>query len=83
VLVSDAALARRVVQEAGFHVRARDVLIRNMKVVDQPGSWGRLARRLADADVLIEFHYFASDGRIVVGVDDYEKAVHAVQVRGG
>lgn len=40
VLVEDPALARRALQDAGFEVSPqRDVLIRSMKVVDQPGSW--------------------------------------------
>jgi hypothetical protein len=42
-----------------------------------------LARRLADAGVTIEFHYMASGTRIVVGVDDHERAIAAVQILGG
>jgi hypothetical protein len=61
----------------------RKVLIRNMQVVDQPGSWGRFARRLTDAEVAIEYHYLATNTRIVLAVDDYERAVSAIQVLGG
>jgi hypothetical protein len=54
-----------------------------MQVVDQPGSWGRFARRLTDAEVAIEYHYLATNTRIVLAVDDYERAVSAIQVLGG
>jgi hypothetical protein len=84
VLVEDPARARRVLEDAGFEVAAeRDVLLRSMRVANRPGTWGRLARRLADAGVNIEFHYMATDTRIVVGVDDYDKAIAAMQVLGG
>jgi hypothetical protein len=84
VLVEDPARARRALEEAGFEVGVeRDVLLRSMKVANRPGTWGRLARRLADAGVNIEFHYMATDTRIVVGVDDHQKAIAAMQVLGG
>jgi hypothetical protein len=84
VLVENPARARQALEEAGLDVgEEREVLIRNMKVVDQPGAWGRFARRLTDAGVTIEFHYLATDTRIVVGVDDYERAISALQVLGG
>ncbi len=84
VLVEDVAAARHALHEAGFHVtEERDVLIRNMKVVDYPGAWGQLARRLGNEGVNIEFHYLASNTRIVVAVDDLDRAIMALQVLGG
>jgi hypothetical protein len=84
VLVEDPAAARRALERAGLAVIAEsDVILRSMRVVDQPGSWGRLARRLANAGVEIRFHYLASQTRVVIGVDDQARAVRALQVLGG
>ena len=84
VLVEDAPRARQALQDAGFRVtEERDVLLRSMKAVDYPGAWGGIARILADAGVNIEFHYMATNTRIVIAVDDFQKAVVASQVLGG
>jgi hypothetical protein len=78
------ARARQALEEAGIEVgEERQVILRSMKVVGQPRSWGRFARRLTDAGVAIEFHYLATNTRIVVGVDDYQRAIAAIQVLGG
>lgn len=42
------------------------------------GAWGGLARRLADAGVNIDFHYLATDTRIVLADDDLEMGRAAV-----
>jgi hypothetical protein len=77
VLVEDAAAARRAVEEAGFTVSdERDVLI--LEVENRPGACGELARRIADAGVNIDFHYAATNNRLVVAADDLEKARAAV-----
>ena len=84
VLVEDVVTARQALEHAGLTVvHERDVILRSLKRRDQPGTWGRLARRLTDAGVTIEFHYLASDTRIVIGVDDYDKAIAAIQIYGG
>ena len=84
VLVEDAAAARRAIEAAGHAVvEERNVILRSLKRRDQPGTWGRFARRLTDAGVAIEFHYLGTDTRIVIGVDDYDKAIAAIQVYGG
>jgi hypothetical protein len=84
LLVEDPARARRALEDAGFEVaEERDVILRSMKVANRPGSWGSIARRLADKNVNIEFHYMATDTRIVVAVDDYDRAITAMQVMGG
>ena len=73
VLVEDTAGARRTVEEAGFTVAdERDVLV--LDVENTPGAWGEAARRIADAGVNIDVHYIATNNRIVVVVDDLEKA---------
>jgi hypothetical protein len=84
VLVEDVPTARRALEGAGLEVRdERDVILRSLKARDQPGTWGRFARRLIDQGVTIEFHYMASNTRIVVGVDDFDRAIAAIQVYGG
>lgn len=84
VLVEDPARARRALEQAGLQVgEERDVILRSMKVANRPGAWGRLVRRLADAQINIEFHYMATDTRVVVGVDDYDRAIVAMQALGG
>lgn len=50
----------------------RDVLV--LDVEDKPGAWGEVARRIADAGVNIDFHYAATNSRLVVAVDDLDKA---------
>lgn len=77
VLVEDAVAARQAIAQSGFEVSdERDVLV--MDLEDKPGAWGELARRIADAGVNIDFHYVASNNRIVVAPDDLEKAQAAV-----
>src|ERR671938_352497 len=51
VLVEDVAGAREALARAGLEVVEREVLTRSMKVVDYPGTWGRLARRLISEGV--------------------------------
>ncbi|MCD6577293.1 MAG: hypothetical protein J7K66_04680 [Anaerolineaceae bacterium] len=50
----------------------RDVLV--AKIKDQPGELGKIAQKIANAEVNIDFFYLATNNRIVFGVDDPEKA---------
>jgi hypothetical protein len=43
---------------------------------------GRFARRLADAGVRIDFCHLASNSRIVVGLDDVDRAIRTLQLLG-
>ncbi|CAN5472423.1 hypothetical protein BH23ACT7_BH23ACT7_26610 [soil metagenome] len=73
VLVGDAQLALEVLSGAGLDVRAaRDVLV--LDIADEPGAMGAICRRLADAAVNIEQAYLATRSRLVLAVDDIEKA---------
>jgi hypothetical protein len=73
VLVPDAEHALQALSEAGLDVRAaRDVLV--LDVEDRPGALGEMCRKLADADVNIEQAYLATNTRLVVAVDDIDKA---------
>jgi len=45
-----------------------------LDVTDRPGELGGICRRIADAGVNIDLIYAATGTRIVLGVDDFEKA---------
>jgi hypothetical protein len=65
--------AHRVLEEAGFDVRAaRDVVVVDVK--DEPGVLGAISKKLADAGINIEQAYIATNNRIVLVVDEIERA---------
>jgi len=77
ILVEDADGARRALEAGGIEVSdEREVLI--MEVEDRPGVVGDVARSIANAGVNIELVYLATNTRLVIGVDDLEKARAAV-----
>jgi hypothetical protein len=78
VLVEDATGARRALEAAGFQVRGeRDVLV--LDVADRPGELGRICRKIANAGVNIDLGYITERGRLVLGVDNLEKARAALK----
>ena len=73
VLVNDAAAARSAIEGAGIQVAAEtEVMV--VDVMDEPGTLGTLARKIADAGVNLGLLYLATNTRLVLGVDDMEKA---------
>jgi hypothetical protein len=77
ILVEDAAAARQALGAKSVAVSTeREVLV--LDISDRPGSLGEVARKLADAGVNIELIYLATHTRLVLGVDDLEKARAAV-----
>jgi hypothetical protein len=78
ILVEDAAAARKALEDAGIEVsEERDVLV--AEVEDRPGTMAEVARRVAGAGANVEFAYTTFSGtRLVLGVDDIEKARGAV-----
>ncbi len=77
ILVDDASSARKACENVGIEViEERDVLV--LDVDDKPGEIGVICRRLGDAGVNIDFFYAATNTRVVLGVDDLEKAKAAV-----
>jgi len=78
ILVEDAAKARRALEANHFQVAGElEVLV--LEVEDRPSVLGNIARRLANAGVNIHLAYMGTSTRLVVGVDDLEKARSAVQ----
>ena len=72
VAVEDAAAARRAVERIGLKVsEERDVVA--VDVEEQPGTAGRIFKRVADAGINLELAYLATGPRIVIGTSDPEK----------
>ena len=77
ILVEDAVAARRALQQAGLEVRdERQVLV--LEIEDRPGVTGNITRRIAKAGVNIDLMYLATNTRLVIGVDDIDKARAAI-----
>jgi hypothetical protein len=77
ILVEDAAAARRALEEIGVEIRGeRQVLV--LEVEDRPGALGEVSRRIANAGINIDLGYLATNNRLVLGVDDLDKARAAV-----
>ncbi|MFX0026829.1 MAG: amino acid-binding protein [Candidatus Hermodarchaeota archaeon] len=81
ILVEDETTTRWALEEAGFEVRAiREVLVVDLgQSVGKPGTGGKMARKIGDAGVNIDLIYFAENNRVVLGVDDLEKARSALE----
>jgi len=77
VLVEDAGAARQALEGAGIRVTGeREVVV--LDVVDQPGTLGSVARKLADAGVNIDWAYLATRTRLVLAVSDLDRARSAL-----
>jgi len=77
ILVEDSDAAKKALEAMGIKVSAeREVLV--MDIDDRAGALGEIARKLADAGVNIELAYLASKTRLVIGVDNIQKARLAV-----
>ena len=72
-LVDDASSAQNALEKAGIKViEVNEVLVIDLE--DKPGELGKVCRRLANAGINIDFFYAAANTRVVLGVDDVEKA---------
>lgn len=77
ILVEDAAAARRALEKVGIEVGdEREVLV--LEIEDRPGALGEVGRRMANAGVNIDLSYLATNTRLVIGVDNLDKARAAV-----
>ena len=78
VLVPDAELALKALSEAGLDVRAaRDVIV--LDIPNEPGALGKVARQLADENINVEQAYIANNNRLVIAVDNIERARELLQ----
>ena len=79
ILVEDETKTRSILEQAGFQVSAvREVLVvagqPGTNILGKPGTGGEIARKIANAGVNIELIYFAALNRLIIGVDNLEKA---------
>jgi hypothetical protein len=73
ILVEDAAAARRALEKVGIKVGdEREVLV--LEIERRPGALGEVGRRMANAGVNIDLSYLATNTRLVIGVDNLDKA---------
>ena len=73
ILVDDTPGARSTLEAAGLQVtNERDVFLHESE--DRPGILGEAARKIANAGVNIDLIYKATKTKLVLGVDDLEKA---------
>ena len=73
-LFEDGSAARKVLEAAGIAVLAeRDVVVLRVKQ-EVPGQLGKIARRMADAEVNIEVQYSDHNNQLILVVDDISKA---------
>ena len=78
VLVEDAVKARQALEASRIPVSGGlEVLV--LEVEDRPNTLGDVARRLAKAGVNIHLVYLATSTRLVIGVNDVEKARSILQ----
>jgi hypothetical protein len=79
ILVEDEIKTRKILEQAGFQVSAvREVLVLTgqpgKNILIEPGSGGKIARKISNAGVNIDLIYFAALNRLIIGVDNIEKA---------
>jgi hypothetical protein len=76
LLVEDARSVRKIMEDAGLDVREeRDVLV--IDTEDRPGALAGVAHRISATGVNIDFFYGVR-GRLILGVDDFERAEKAL-----
>lgn len=76
ILIEDESTARWALEEAGFEIRAvREVIVLDISdIAGKAGGGGKLARKLGNNRINIDLIYIAENNRIVLGVDDLNKA---------
>ena len=78
-LTEDAARARRALEQAGFTVGdEREVVVIDLE--DRPGTAASVFRRIADADVNVDFSYVGANNRMVVGAKEVKKLTELFSV---
>lgn len=80
ILVEDETVTRYVLESAGFKVSAvREVLVMDIgNFAGKPGSGGKMARKIGNVGVNIDLIYLAEKNKLVIGVDDINRARNAL-----
>ena len=84
ILVEDETKTRSILEQAGFQVSAvREVLVLagqpGKNILVEPGTGGEIARKIGNAGVNIDLIYFDGLNRLIIGVDNLEKAKAALE----
>ncbi|MHA2226889.1 MAG: ACT domain-containing protein [Candidatus Hodarchaeales archaeon] len=76
-VVEDHETAKKALQKKGIEIIAeRDVLVLDIEsIAGKPGTGGEINRKLAEAGININLIYLAENNRIVLGVDNPDKAL--------
>jgi len=76
LLVEDETVARFVLEEAGFEISGvREVIVTDIgNVAGKPGSGGKVARKIGNLGVNIDLIYLAEHNKLVIGVDNIDRA---------
>ncbi len=76
ILLEDETTTKWVLEAAGFEVRAiREVLVIDVShIAGKPGTGGKIARKIGDVGVNIDLIYLAENNKLVLGVDNMDKA---------
>ena len=76
ILVEDDTVARFVLEEAGFEISGvREVIVHDISpIAGKPGTGGKMARKIGNLGVNIDLIYLAERNKLVIGVDDIERA---------
>lgn len=81
VCVMDAAAARQAIESAGLKVEgeADAILADPVANAAEPGTMGKIARRIADAGINVRVLYLATGDRAVVVTDDNARAMELMR----
>ena len=81
LLVEDATEAREAAARAGFVVRGEhEVIVADIE--DRPGGLTELLAPLAEAGIDVSLTYLATRSRLVIGVDDVDRAKAVMRTSG-
>jgi hypothetical protein len=77
ICVQDGAAARRALDAAGLKVEGESdaILAETVPNTDEPGTLGRMARKVADSGINVRVAYLATNSRPVMVTDDNAKAM--------
>ena len=78
LVTGDAEGARSALGQAGFAVSGEQAAL-VIDAVDRPGTAAAIFRQLADAGVNVRFAYVGARNRIVIGPDDIDRALSALE----
>jgi hypothetical protein len=80
IIVEDHVTTKHALEEAGFEIGAeRDIFVLDIETIAGiPGTGAEVSRKLANAGVNINLIYMAENNRVVIGVDNLEKALSVI-----